>query len=122
MSGWSHGSTTVTVSGRQWTNEVTKISRIVGHQLEDGGDRDQGTAGQYFACHAEKQLVAYFISKHVLLGSEKPELLQLAKPPVLLSEAVILVSRPPCNDCLDSINAVNINLQLMISVLDRSEG
>jgi len=120
MSGWSHGKTMATVSGREWTDEVMRISRIVDHQLQDGGDRDKGTRGQYFGTHAEKQLIAYFISKHVLIESKECELLQLAEPPVFLKQATILTSRPPCSDCLEFIKAINVTLGLMITVMDRS--
>jgi hypothetical protein len=98
-----------------------RISSTVGHQLQMEERRDQGKEGQYFASHAEKQLIAYFISKHVLIETEDEDLLQRAKPPVLLKQAIILVSRPPCGDCLQFIETVNTTLGLMISVLDRSE-
>lgn len=58
ISGWSHAGTQVTVSGREWTDEVMRISSTVGHRLEEDEYRDQGIEGQYFATHAEKQLVA----------------------------------------------------------------
>lgn len=67
------------------------------------------------ASHAEKQLIAYFISKRILIESDEPKLLQLAEPPGLLKQAMILVSHPPC----DTVNAC---LRLMISILNRSEG
>jgi hypothetical protein len=121
MSGWSHRETNITVSGREWTDEVMRISMAVGHQLRIEKRRDQGIEGHFHASHAEKQLVAYFISKHVLIESDGEELLQQARPPVLLKQATILVSRPPCSDCLQFIEAVNKALSLMISVLDRSE-
>lgn len=75
----------------------------------------------FFASHAEKQLIVYFISKHVLIESEGEELLQRAQPPILLKQATILVSRPPCDGCLQFIGAINTTLCLMILVLDRSE-
>ena len=121
MSGWGHGETTVTVSGKEWTAEVMRISSNVGHQLQREGRKDQGKEGQHFASHAEKQLIACFISKHVLIETEDEDLLQGAKPPVLLKQATILVSRPPCGDCLRFIETVNTTLGLKISVLDRSE-
>ncbi|KAJ6147975.1 hypothetical protein N7497_009957 [Penicillium chrysogenum] len=36
------------------------------HRLPSDG-KDQGKDGQYNACHAEKQLIAYFIDRHVFL-------------------------------------------------------
>jgi hypothetical protein len=120
MSGWSHGQAKITVAGRDWTNEVFKISTLVGHQLRVDVQRDQGIPGQFCACHAEKQLIAYFINKHVLLGSEADVILD-AKPPILLEGATILVSRALCGDCLQFIDAVNSALGLEILVIDRSE-
>lgn len=121
MSGWGHGETTVTVSGKEWTAEVMNISTNVGHRLQRHSRYDQGKEGQYSASHAEKQLVACFISKHVLIETEDEDLLQWAKPPVLLTQATIPVSRPPCSDCLQFIETVNTTLGLNLSVLDRSE-
>jgi hypothetical protein len=121
MSGWSHGETRVTVSGKEWTTEVLRISSTVDHRLQKEEQRDQGKEGQYFATHAEKQLIAYFINKHVLIKAEDDELLQQAKPPVLLKQATILVSRPPCGDCLQFTETVNRVFDLMISVLDCSQ-
>lgn len=121
MSGWSHGETKITISGENWTDEVRRIAWIVGHELPIDQRRDQGVQGHFFASHAEKQLVPYFISKHVLTECEEQELLQRAKPPTLLKQATILVSRPPCDDCSKYIEAVNTNLSLMISILDRSK-
>jgi hypothetical protein len=85
----------------------------VGHQLQIEKRRDQGIEGHFDSSHAEKQLVAYFISKHVLIESDGEELLQQATPPVLLKKATILVSRPPCSDCSQFIQAVNKALSLM---------
>lgn len=69
MSGWSHGRTVPLVSGKDWTSEVVRIADIIGHALVPDS-RDHGIPGQYHACHAEKQLIAYFISKHVFLETE----------------------------------------------------
>jgi hypothetical protein len=33
-SGWSYGEIKVTVSGREWTDEVMRVSTTVGHQLQ----------------------------------------------------------------------------------------
>ena len=140
MSGWGHGETTTLVSGRDWTPEVIRIAKIVGHTLAlDDWDKDY--PGQFHACHAEKQLIAYFISKHVFLepeirafenpfaipdtydsGDDESEeggtLHDLAAiaPPALLKQASILVSNPPCGDCIRFIKVVNAKLNLRISV------
>ncbi|KAI9928886.1 hypothetical protein ASPWEDRAFT_24862 [Aspergillus wentii DTO 134E9] len=161
MSGWSHDLLQlVRVSGRQWTREVFYLSRIVGHNLACD-DFDQGIPGQYHACHAEKQLIAYFVDRHVFLprdtvsdpeleaeiewvedqldtGPETEELTALerqldtlnhrkerhtalidmsnARPPVSLTEAVILISSPVCEDCMEFENKVNQVLGLSIQL------
>jgi hypothetical protein len=120
MSGWRHGQAKITVAGRDWTDEVFKVSTLVGHQLRIDARRDRGIPGQFYACHAEKQLIAYFINKHVLIGSEEDIILD-ARPPILLKGATILVSRALCGDCLEFIDAVNSALSLEILVMDRSE-
>lgn len=120
MSGWSHKETKITVSGRDWTDEVMQISTLVEHQLQNDTRRDHGNPGQFHACHAEKQLIAYFVSKHVLIQSVEQDILLDAKPPVLLESATILVSSRPCDDCTQFINATNSAFNLTIKVLDRS--
>ncbi|KAF4921543.1 Protein PhlB [Colletotrichum fructicola] len=66
MSGWGHGEKLdIQVSGKAWTQEVYDLCERIGFSLRPH-DRDQGSRGKYHACHAEKQLVAYFISKHLL--------------------------------------------------------
>ncbi|KAE8367028.1 hypothetical protein BDV27DRAFT_124561 [Aspergillus caelatus] len=67
MSGWSHSPVqSLRVDGRQWTDDVFYISEVVGHVLASHG-YDRGKDGQYNACHAEKQLIAYFVDRHVFL-------------------------------------------------------
>ncbi|PYI36410.1 hypothetical protein BP00DRAFT_332404 [Aspergillus indologenus CBS 114.80] len=67
MSGWSHGSMQfLRVDGQQWTDDVFYISELAGHILPSHHN-DQGKDGRYSACHAEKQLIAYFIDRHVFL-------------------------------------------------------
>ena len=141
MSGWSHGETTTLISGGYWTTEVIRIAKIIGHALDPDDNKDKGTPSLYHACHAEKQLVAYFISKHVFLEPEtrapkeavaRPDtcyrepvqskeggtLHELAAkaPLVSLKKASIHVSSPSCGDCLRFIQGVNEKLDLRISV------
>lgn len=68
MSGWSHDKT-VPLVGKDWTSEVIRIASIIGHAIVPDR-KDQGIPGQYHACHAEKQIIAYFISEHVFLEPE----------------------------------------------------
>ncbi|OJJ71085.1 hypothetical protein ASPBRDRAFT_55733 [Aspergillus brasiliensis CBS 101740] len=60
----------LTVESRQWTDYVFYIAETVGHHLPSHLN-DQGKQGQYNACHAEKQLIAYFIDCHVFLPRDR---------------------------------------------------
>ncbi|SPJ73913.1 uncharacterized protein FTOL_03643 [Fusarium torulosum] len=140
MSGWKHQSDpelNVQIEGRTWTDEVLRLCRIVGHHLP-ADERDQGRPGQFKACHAEKQLTAYFVSKHVFLppdlaaddfGMSSLSLdtsqsecehqdtlneLQKVQPPERLQKGTVLASRAVCQDCNDFIEKVNMALELTI--------
>lgn len=70
MSGWTHAEYGNTrVAGDGWTKEVFKICKDTGFNLP-GHHHDQGIPGQFYASHAEKQLVAYFVKHHVFLKNE----------------------------------------------------
>ncbi|GAW20355.1 hypothetical protein ANO14919_098600 [Xylariales sp. No.14919] len=73
MSGWAHHTDdreNVLISGRDWTSEVLRLCKIAGYGLELDWRDIKDEPGSYHACHAEKQLVAYFINKHYFLKSE----------------------------------------------------
>ena len=144
MSGWKHGKTTPLVCGKDWTSEVIRIAKIIGYTLVPDW-KDKRTPGQFHACHAEKQLTAYFISKHVFLETETrdpntyccPEdeleadsereyedggvLHELAAiaPPISLKKASILVSSAPCRDSVRFTAAVNMRLNQRIKLENR---
>lgn len=44
---------------------------IVFHALSADSEKDQGVQGQFQASHAEKQLIAYFLDRHVFLPEEE---------------------------------------------------
>lgn len=97
MSGWSHEespldankpSSFTTISGKSWTEEVFAIAKFVGHHLKPDPVCDHGKPGFFSACHAEKELVAWFLHHHVFLPDE------------LESDAVI---RQKWNDLDDSL-------------------
>ncbi|KAL7946062.1 DYW family of nucleic acid deaminases domain-containing protein [Trichoderma barbatum] len=65
-SGWGHNQVeNFVISGKHWTTEVMNLCREIRFSLRSNLDYDQGVPGQYNASHAEKQLVAYFIHKHL---------------------------------------------------------
>lgn len=70
VSGYTHtGDDLVTISVEKWTGEVFKICRLVQHELPTRF-WDSGPPGSYYDSHAEKQLIAYYLSKHVILEDE----------------------------------------------------
>lgn len=139
MSGWSHEPNldlNVQIAGRKWTDEVFYLCQITGHGLPRHG-YDRGKPGQYHACHAEKQLIAYLVSKHMFLPCDtddeadfglsslslddqslqkKARKLVDIEPPHRLRNAVILVSRRVCDDCCAFVAVVNEALGLNIEV------
>ncbi len=79
ISGWSHeGSEFIYVTGKEWTFEVARVARTVGYILATDY-RDRGESGRFYACHVEKQLIAYFISNHLFLEVETGILDQKAR-------------------------------------------
>ena len=69
MSVWSHDRTDRPLSGKDLTSRVLCIANIVAYEFAINS-RDRGVSGQFQACHAEKQSIAYFISRHVFLETE----------------------------------------------------
>ncbi|KAG9254330.1 uncharacterized protein F5Z01DRAFT_102498 [Emericellopsis atlantica] len=59
--------------GPHWIQQVYYIASIIGHEVRDAPDPgwDQGKPGQYFASHAEKKLIAYFLDKHVFMPQDR---------------------------------------------------
>ncbi|RAL16962.1 uncharacterized protein BO97DRAFT_430996 [Aspergillus homomorphus CBS 101889] len=72
ISGWSHASErnpNVRVKGKRWTADVLYIASLVGHKLPPH-EYDQDISGAFSACHAEKQLIAHLIDRHVSLACD----------------------------------------------------
>jgi hypothetical protein len=72
ISGWSHhDEQSAAISGKRWTDEVFAICRVVGHKMHSH-NYEGARPGNWNACHSEKQLVTYFINRHVFLLNEIP--------------------------------------------------
>lgn len=56
-----------------WIDHVYYIASIVHHEIQDAPNSrmDQGRPGQFYACHAEKKLIAYFIDRHLFLRRDR---------------------------------------------------
>jgi hypothetical protein len=152
MSGWAHRddpAANIQIAGKDWTDAVRRVSQYIGHNLSPHR-HDQGQSGRFHACHAEKQLVAYFLSRHIFLNTDTMEgwrdsvmegeaywlgatpvssvvhvqsrlsRLSEVQPPVSLRKGTIMVFRPQCLDCKDFVARVNKVLGLDIRVIGSS--
>lgn len=123
MSGWAHREdrdVNIQIAGRDWTAEVRRLCEVIGYDLARH-EHDQGEAGRYHACHAEKQLIAYFVNKHLFLCHEIEENEGLAnlksvEPAISLTKATILACRSICSDCRRFVERINVALGLDITV------
>jgi len=73
-SGWSADALPLNCKTRpHWIEQVYYIASIIGHKFQDAPDPgwDQGKSGQYFASHAEKKLIAYFIDRHIFMSQDR---------------------------------------------------
>lgn len=69
-SGWTtYNTSAAPIDAAIWTEGVFRISKLVGHESFP----HSGVAGQWNACHVEKQLVAWFLSRHVILPDKLGE-------------------------------------------------
>lgn len=129
-SGWTtYATSPAPIDAAHWTKEVFRISKLVGHNLTREPFRHSGTVGQWNACHVEKQLVVWFLDKHVILpdeigdeceeGNRLDELLTV-QPRERLKGARIFVSKKVCDCCCQFINKVNKAFGLTLVAVDRS--
>ncbi|KAI8939285.1 hypothetical protein NX059_005111 [Plenodomus lindquistii] len=73
-SGWGAGALPLNDRARPtWIDHVYYVASIVGHELRDAPKphMDQGRPGQFYACHAEMKLIAYFIDRHLFLPRDR---------------------------------------------------
>lgn len=73
-SGWAEDALPLNEKTRPtWVEHVYYIASEIGHKFQAASDSrmDQGTPGKFYACHAEKKLIAYFIDRHLFLRHDK---------------------------------------------------
>ncbi|KAK4540690.1 hypothetical protein LTR36_009021 [Oleoguttula mirabilis] len=102
VSGWSEFSAEpYQLNSNLWTSRVFELCKVVGHILPETPSRDQGVAGRYAVCHAEKQLVAYYWYRHSTYEKKR----------------TLHVSRQPCEDCVLFLRQVKNVLGLSVRVI-----
>ncbi|KAK0124045.1 hypothetical protein ONS95_009030 [Cadophora gregata] len=97
-----------------WTSRVMNYCEVIGHELPQINQLDRSVPKEFYASHAEKQLMAYFLWMHTTIDQNFRESnddgevwgnnnemrnLHLSKPDVMLLKKDIYVSRDPCTDC-----------------------
>lgn len=64
------GAKVIVVGGQSLWQLVVKIASLVGHQLTLEPNQDRDEPSRFSASHAEKQLIAYFVDKHLFLPDD----------------------------------------------------
>ncbi|KAI1806693.1 DYW family of nucleic acid deaminases-domain-containing protein [Daldinia bambusicola] len=149
ISGWlDKRNQNIDLAGDIWTANVFKLCDLIGFTLKphdnDPRPSEEYKPGKFYACHAEKQLVAYFVHKHLfdelLIPAEtsieslvsgltikeeqeheaeyKAKLRDLrdASPDPRLKKAFIVVNKPICEDCKLFMEKVNSKLELNLQL------
>ncbi|KAL8774249.1 MAG: hypothetical protein Q9209_001000 [Squamulea sp. 1 TL-2023] len=109
MSGYSHSQwdPPAILDNLRWTNEVLKLARRLGIKVVELS----------YASHVEKQLMAFYVAKHVVLDDDDDKELQMVKPPGLPIEATIVVSKDViCPDCEDFIERVRAAVPMRLTI------
>jgi hypothetical protein len=72
FSGWTHPSETAIrlLEGAKWTEKVMKLAQLLNYGLPSSEQANRTTPGKFCACHAEKQLMTFFLPRHVIFESE----------------------------------------------------
>ncbi|OJJ29745.1 hypothetical protein ASPWEDRAFT_46487 [Aspergillus wentii DTO 134E9] len=115
MSGWAHQESSILLSGKDWTDKVMQLANIVGHQLAPDAGRDKTLPGQYQASHAEKQLIAYFVDRHVFLRQYRDLVRCLERQSMDLEDRMLsLYFSPPVRRLFDlQRKKENLNYELL---------
>lgn len=130
ISGWRDGiyrGNKDTLRRSFWLDRVFNLAKLVGHTLEPHQSYDGARPGSWHACHAEKQLLAFFISTHTSTdlqrdGDENEKNTMNCSPPSLAKlQANIFVSQPwkeeraeICEDCWQFCEKVVMYFKLSI--------
>ncbi|MCJ1387129.1 hypothetical protein MMC17_010258 [Xylographa soralifera] len=126
-SGWSTAMEGLDyLNNSDWTQEVFEVCATIGYDLPP--HMDDGTKpGRFYACHAEKQLMAFFLHKHCFSPrdvNEDEELANLAEvhSDRRLRNVTIMVSTTMCEDCkafravLQQLAEVSIDVRYLPTV------
>lgn len=116
MSGYSQSEWDDTIlDNRKWTNEVLILARQLRVEVSSSS----------FASHVERQLLAYYVAKNVLLDSEDKKqvrsfgedmYLSHVKPPKPLAAIIVVSKDRICVDCEDFFDKVRKLIQVDVKL------
>ncbi|KAF7905060.1 uncharacterized protein EAF01_005581 [Botrytis porri] len=100
------------ISNKEWTEKVKEMCQTIGYELRRS-QNDRGNPGNYNACHAEKQIIAYWIHNYVAKLPSGYRCTNWAKrddsPPIkseYYKDLYIVVSSSLCDCCNRFLNHV----------------
>ncbi|KAF7918952.1 hypothetical protein EAE99_008677 [Botrytis elliptica] len=99
------------IPNKTWTEKVQQMCQTIGYELRRS-QQDQGTPGKYNACHAEKQVIAYWIHHYVAKLPSCSRVTNWAKKfelpiqPEYYEGLFIVISNPLCDCCDRFLNHV----------------
>lgn len=114
ISGWSSKTPTAKnlLERHRWLEPVKEVARHIGHSFSPPYYDPEDTSGHYHACHAEKQLIAFWLQRQ----AERPPTGQqaigrrhsLLRRPLGDVRLRIFVKHPtgPCEDCVRFLDEV----------------
>ncbi|CAD6450381.1 f0579fe2-45ef-421b-9df9-090cd7b188fe [Sclerotinia trifoliorum] len=56
------------IPNKIWTEKVRELCSVIGYELRTHRHDGKESPGSYYACHVEKQLIAYWLYTHALIG------------------------------------------------------
>lgn len=120
QSGWSwtlhqYSENSEAINGQYWTNQVLKVASILqklipdeeilpGHDFDENYSGKGERKGRYYACHAEKMLMIYYLFTHhrISLTKSREDYVQYFKEEDWVNQkpkCVIRLSKEPCENC-----------------------
>ncbi|KAF7882802.1 uncharacterized protein EAF02_006165 [Botrytis sinoallii] len=117
ISGWAPVTLTARCSNpfipnKTWTEKVQELCQVTGYHLEPCEYVDCGNPGRYNACHAEKQIIAYWLYHYVLSSRSADPSAPWDKKynepikPEYYEGLFIVISNPLCDCCDRFLNHV----------------
>ncbi|KAF7946601.1 hypothetical protein EAE96_009596 [Botrytis aclada] len=99
------------IPNKTWTEKVQQMCQAIGYELGVNRPRDGGEPGKYNACHAEKQIITYWLFNYILSTPSSNQCVTWKRydepiRPEYYKDLHIVVSSPLCDCCDRFLNHV----------------